>query len=122
MVTEHVTHIFGTADSDLQLAGSWHITWTKLWPEPKAWAGLDFWRPEAWTWISSSPAQAKPSPHNTTHLLSICLPPVNMPVPLLMHHPAVVIVGHGAGDDVAGGVNAHIPQGGEGQSMMVTCS
>ena len=60
MVTEHVTHIFGTADSDLQLAGSRHITWTKPWPEPKAWAGLGFWRPEARAWISSSPAQAEP--------------------------------------------------------------
>ena len=60
MVTEHVTHIFGTADGDLQLAGSRHITWTKPWPEPKAWAGLGFWRPEARAWISSSPAQAEP--------------------------------------------------------------
>ena len=62
MVTEHVTHIFGTADGDLQLAGSRHITWTKPWPE-KAWAGLGFWRPEARAWISLSPTQAEPAQH-----------------------------------------------------------
>ena len=65
---EHVMHIFGTADGDLQLASLWHITWTKLWPEPKAWAGLGFWQPKAQAWISSSPAQAelgqaKPAQH-----------------------------------------------------------
>jgi len=30
---------------------------------------------------------------------------------------AVIVVGHGAADDVAGSMDAHIPQGGEGQGM-----
>ena len=42
-----------------QLAGSRHITWTKPWPEPKAWAGFGFWRPKAQAWILLGPAQAK---------------------------------------------------------------
>jgi hypothetical protein len=32
---------------------------------------------------------------------------------------AVVVVGRGAADDVAGGADAHIPQGGEGQGMSI---
>jgi len=52
-----------------------------------------------------------------------------MPILLLIHtslsrhlphrqyaHPTVVVVIHGAGDDVAGGMNAHIPHRGEGQA------
>ena len=39
-----------------QLAGSQHITWTKLWPEPKAWA-----------WILLGPAQAGPGQAEPTH-------------------------------------------------------
>ena len=31
-----------------QLASSQHITWTKPWPEPKAWASFSFWQPKAW--------------------------------------------------------------------------
>ena len=54
-------------------------------------------------------------------------PVVDMPA-LLSIHPlpvdtrvlAVVVVGRGAADDVAGSVDAHIPQGGEGQGMAVT--
>ena len=47
-------------------------------------------------------------------LWSIHPPPVDTPV------LAVVVVGRGAADDVAGGVDTHIPQGGEGQGMTVT--
>jgi len=49
-------------------------------------------------------------------------PTINTPILLLIHtslliqlphrqytHPTVVVVIHGAGDDVAGGMNAHIP-------------
>jgi len=52
-----------------------------------------------------------------------------MPILLLIHtslliqlpccqyaHPTVVVVIYGAGDDVAGGINAHIPHRGEGQA------
>ena len=42
-----------------QLAGSQHITWTKLWPEPKAWAGFGLWWPKAQAWILLGPTQAK---------------------------------------------------------------
>jgi len=38
-----------------------------------------------------------------------CCAPINTPV------LTVIVVGHGAADDVAGSVDAHIPQGGEGQ-------
>jgi hypothetical protein len=45
-----------------------------------------------------------------------------MPAPSSIHlssrryaHPAVIVVIRGAGDDVAEGMNAHIPQRGEGQ-------
>jgi len=53
-----------------------------------------------------------------TRLLSIHLwpywytcGPINMPV------LTVIVVGHGAADDVAGSMDAHIPQEGEGQGM-----
>ena len=41
----------------------------------------------------------------------LTLGPIDTPV------LAVVVVGRGAADDVAGSVGAHIPQGGEGKGM-----
>ena len=50
-----------------QLASSWHIMWTKLWPEPKAWASFGFWWPKAWAWILLGPAQAELGQAEPTH-------------------------------------------------------
>ena len=50
-----------------QLAGSRHITWTKPWPEPKAWAGFGFWGPKAWAWILLGPTQAEPGQAEPAH-------------------------------------------------------
>jgi len=53
-----------------------------------------------------------------THLLSIHLQPYWCTcVPIDTPALAVVVVGHGAADDVAGSMDAHIPQGGKGQEM-----
>ena len=70
-------------------------------------------------------------PVDTPALWSIYPPPVDTPVALSIHlwpyqytcgpintpALAVVDVGCGAADDVAGSMDAHIPQGGEGQGM-----
>ena len=53
-----------------QLAGSRHITWTKPWPEPKAWASFGFWGPKAQAWILLGPTQAKLSLHITSTYFS----------------------------------------------------
>ena len=50
-----------------QLAGSQHITWTKLWPEPKAWAGFGLWWPKAQAWILLGPTQAEPGQAEPAH-------------------------------------------------------
>ena len=80
-----------------------------------------------------------PPPVDTPAMLLIHSPPVDMPAMLLIHPPcywythlmsdmptlgpiktpalAVIVVGCGAADDMAGSIGAHIPQGGEGQGM-----
>jgi len=53
-----------------------------------------------------------------THLLSIHLRPYRYTCgPIDMPALAVIVVGRGAADDVAGSMDAHIPRGGEGQGM-----
>ena len=76
-----------------------------------------------------------PPPVNTLALWSIHPPPVDVPAPLSIHLCLLLllwvvacdVVDDVAGgnvmagsDDMAGGVDAHIPQGGEGQGTTVT--
>ena len=61
----------------------------------------------------------RPPCSHYTHLLLIHLWPYWYTCgPIDTPALAVIVVGCGAADDVAGSVDAHIPQGGEGQEMM----